>query len=173
MKKRLRDEKMKRRGDETAASPRLPVSASESCPACGAITTREAAKFCRICGKLLKEGFQPLDNLRASYHLQGKSFPSERRQKEETMNLFETNKNAASESAKALVVYALVPYLGILFCPFALFSGGVGAYVSYCKPHLGGGRASVYSIIFAVIIFAVQIFLWWLLYIVPELGRNI
>ncbi|HXG83918.1 MAG TPA: hypothetical protein VNI84_07815 [Pyrinomonadaceae bacterium] len=132
---------------------------------------RENAKFCRVCGKLLREGFQPLDNLRASYRLQGKSFVTENRQKEETINLFETNKNGASESAKALIVYSLVPYLGILFCPFALVSGGVGVLVAYRQPHLGGWRTSIYSIALGFVILAVQIFLWWLLYIVPELAK--
>jgi hypothetical protein len=149
------------------------VSVEIVCSACGTRAKREDAKFCRVCGKLLKEGFQPLDNLRASYRLQGKTFPTENRPKEETVNLFETNKNAASESAKALIVYSLVPYLGILFCPFALVSGGVGVFVAYQKPHLGGARASFYSIVLTVVIFAVQIFLWWLLYIIPELGRKI
>lgn len=149
-----------------------PFLVEKICSACGAQAKREDAKFCRICGKLLKEGFQPLDNLRASYRLQGKSFVTEIRQKEEAANLFETNKNGASESAKALVVYSLVPYLGILFCPFALLTGGVGVFVSYQKPHLGGARASFYSVALAVVIFTVQIFLWWLLYIVPELGSG-
>jgi hypothetical protein len=87
--------------------------------------------------------------------------------------LFETNKNVASESAKALVVYSLVPYLGILFCPFALLTGGFGAFVAYRKPSLGGGRTSFYAAVLSIIIFLIQIFLWWLLYIIPELGKGI
>jgi hypothetical protein len=51
--------------------------------------------------------------------------------------------------------------------------GGIGAFISHRKPYLGGGKTSVYSIVLSVIIFAIQILLWWLLYIVPELGRNI
>ncbi|MDQ3323385.1 MAG: hypothetical protein M3525_13290 [Acidobacteriota bacterium] len=143
------------------------------CSACGAQAERENAKFCRVCGKLLKEGFQPLDNLRASYRLQGKIFPAENRQKEETVNLFETNKNSASESAKALIVYSLVPYLGILFCPLAFLSGGFGAFVAYRQPNLGGGRTSFYAVFLSIVIFFIQIFLWWLLYFIPELGRKI
>src|SRR5262249_26108698 len=43
----------------------------EFCPACGAVvtTTREAA--CGVCGKLLQEGYFPLDNLKASYRNRG------------------------------------------------------------------------------------------------------
>lgn len=152
---------------------RYPLSVESVCPACGAQVLREAAKFCRVCGKLLIEGFQPLDNLRASYRLQGKIFPVENQPKEETPNLFATNKNGASESAKALIVYSLVPYLGILFCPFALVSGVVGAFVAFRNPPLGGGQTSLYAVILSIIIFLAQIFLWWLFYIVPELGKSI
>lgn len=150
------------------------------CAACGAQAVRENAKFCRVCGKLLREEYQPLDRLRASYSLQQRGggdwfsgFTKKRKTAEtETENLFDENKNSASETAKALVVYSLVPYLGILFCPFALLSGGVGIFTAYRKPFLGGARTSAYSVILGFLIFAVQIFLWWLLYIIPELGRN-
>ena len=141
------------------------------CPACGAETPRDAAKFCRICGKLLIEDYQPLDTLRASYRMQGKSFQFD--QKVEITELFEENKNSASSTASAFVVYSLVPYLGILFCPGAFVMGSIGAVVSYRNPNIGGGRTSIYSIVLSLVIFSIQILLWWLLYIVPELGRKI
>jgi len=171
MKKRHGDKETRRRGDEIAASPRRRVAASQSCPACGADTGREFAKFCRVCGKLLLEEYQPLDTLRASYRLQGKSFQFEKSDEPRAENLFEENKNSASATATAFVVYSLVPYLGILFCPGAFLMGGIGVFVSIRKPYLGGGKTSIYSIVLSVIIFAIQILLWWLLYIIPELGR--
>ena len=157
----------------------FPLSIERTCPACGSDAQRADAKFCSVCAKLLREDYQPLDRLRASYHLQGKSVAIEKNlktqdtSKEINENLFDENKNSASDAAKAFVVYSLVPYLGILFCPFAVLTGGIGVFVSYRKPYLGGGRTSVYSIALGFIIFAVQIFLWWLLYIIPELGRSI
>jgi len=159
--------------DENFFAPVFPASFEKTCVACGSQTTGGAAKFCPVCGKLLAEDYQPLDRLRASYHLQGKSFGFESAQKVESENLFGENKNSASETAKACVVYSLVPYLGILFCPLALLSGGVGVFVAYRKPFLGGRRTSFYSIALSVLIFAVQILLWWLLYIIPELGGRI
>ena len=144
---------------------------NQVCSACGANVERESSKFCRVCGKFLFEDYQPLDTLRASYRLQGKSFQFATIEKTETENLFEENKNSASSTASAFVVYSLVPYLGILFCPGAFVMGGIGVYVSHRKPFLGGGRASAYSIALSVVIFAIQILLWWLLYIIPELGR--
>ncbi len=144
---------------------------NQNCSACGATIRREFAKFCRVCGKLLLEDYEPLDTLRASYRLQGKSFQFE--QKEKITNLFAENKNSASSTASAFVVYSLVPYLGILFCPGAFLMGGIGIFVSHRKPFLGGGRTSLYSLVLSVVIFTIQILLWWLLYIIPELGRNI
>ncbi len=81
--------------------------------------------------------------------------------------------NSASATALALVTYALVPYLGILFCPGAVLMGGVGLLRAQRAPHLGGRRSSLLSIVFGVVILCAQIFLWWILYKVPEWsGRN-
>lgn len=157
-----------RHGDKIAAPESRRVSGSQICSACGADIEREFAKFCRVCGKHLLEEYQPLDTLRASYRLQGKNFQFEKA--EEITDLFAENKNQASATAAAFVVYSLVPYLGILFCPGAFVMGGIGVFISHRKPYLGGGRTSVWSIVLSVIIFAVQILLWWLLYIIPELG---
>jgi hypothetical protein len=141
------------------------------CSACGNSATRDFARFCPVCGKSLGEDYEPLDNLRASYNLQRKKIRFASRSAEQTERLFETNENKASATASAFVVYSLVPYLGILFCPGALLMGGIGAFASYRKPYLGGGRTSVYSIVLSSIIFVIQLFLWWLLYIVPELRK--
>ena len=141
------------------------------CPACGTAAARDYAKFCRVCGKLLLEEYQPLYALLASYRLQGKSFQIA--ENEKIGELFVENRSAAASTALAFVVYSLIPYLGILFCPGAFLMGGIGALVSYRKPHLGGGRASIYSVVLSVVIFAVQIFLWWLLYYIPELRSGI
>jgi hypothetical protein len=149
------------------------VSASIICQACGAQAERESARFCRVCGKILFEDYEPLDTLRASYRMQGKTLRYDRKSLQETTNLFEENKNSASSTAWAFVVYSLVPYLGILFCPGAILMGGIGIFVSYRKPYLGGARTSAYSILLGFVILGIQIFLWWLLYIIPELGRSL
>lgn len=153
---------------------RIPLFAlrKQNCSACGAAIEREFSKFCRVCGKLLLEEYQPLDTLRASYRLQGKSFQFEKSVDRPAENLFAENKNSASATASAFVVYSLVPYLGILFCPGAFVMGGIGALKAHRQPFLGGGKTSLYSVALSVLIFAVQILLWWLLYIVPELRRN-
>lgn len=141
------------------------------CAACGAEAQRETAKYCLVCGKLLNEGFQPLDTLRASYRLQGKSFEFE--QTKQITNLFEQNKNSISQMAWASLVYSMVPYLGILFIPFTFFIGGFGYVAALRQPNIGGRKLALMSITFSFVVLAVQIFLWWLLYIIPELGRGI
>jgi hypothetical protein len=143
------------------------------CSACGAEARRGNAKFCLICGKLLREDYQPLDTLRASYRLQGKSFEFQRAEIEEVKDLFEQNKNTVSQTAWACLVYSFVPYLGILFIPFTFVIGGFGYLTALRQPQLGGRRLALISISVSFIVLAVQIFLWWLLYIIPELGKQI
>lgn len=171
------DKAAERRSDEITPSRRPSLALSPICPACGAESARESAQFCRVCGKILSEDYEPLDALRASYRLQGKSFRFEKAQLEiasrgETLNLFEENKNSAADAARAFVVYSLVPYLGIFFCLGAFLTGGVGIFISFRKPCLGGRKTAVYSIILSIIILTIQILLWWLLYIIPELGKG-
>ncbi len=143
------------------------------CAACGAESRRGNAKFCLICGKLLREDYQPLDTLRASYHLQGKSFEFQRTEIVEVKDLFEQNKNSAAQTAWACLVYSMVPYLGILFVPFTVLIGGFGFVTALRQPQVGGRRLSLISIAVSFIVLAVQIFLWWLLYIIPEIGKQI
>ncbi len=139
----------------------------EYCPACGtAVPGGESS--CLTCGKFLREGYFPLDNLRASYRKQ--TWQNE--DKKEMTTLFEENKNTASETAWAFTIYSMVPYLGILFCPGALLMGSVGVLVAKRRPALGGGRTSVMSIAGAFLISGFQIFLWWLLYYIPTLDRH-
>jgi hypothetical protein len=162
----------RRNGEKIAASPCLPVAPSQSCSACGAEAARESAKFCPVCGKLLREDYQPLDNLRASYRLQGKFFLVENAKREEVTNLFPRNENSVSETAWACLVYSFVPYLGILFVPLAFAVGLLGVAVSFQRPNGGGRNLALVSVALSFVVLAIQIFLWWLLYIIPELGKQ-
>ena len=82
------------------------------------------------------------------------------------------NSNGASTTALAFVTYALVPYLGILFCPGAVLMGGVGLYNSYRAPERGGRRASYAGVGLGILIFCAQLFLWWILYKVPQWTKS-
>jgi hypothetical protein len=140
------------------------------CSACGAEARRGNAKFCLTCGKILREDYEPLDALRSSYRMQGITVRVEKTMKEK--NLFEENKNQASQAAWACLVYSFVPYLGILFVPLAFFAGSFGFIISFRRPHLGGRKLGIVCVALSFVVLAVQIFLWWLLYIVPDLGRS-
>lgn len=155
----------------------FPISFSGNlvCTACGASARRENARFCLTCGKHLREDYEPLDRLRASYNWRKKDLVYEagRREKTEIADLFEQNKNSISEMAWASLVYSFVPYLGILFVPFTFFIGGFGFVVARRQPHLGGQKLALVSFLLSFVVLAVQIFLWWLLYIIPEIGSRI
>jgi hypothetical protein len=70
-------------------------------------------------------------------------------------------------TARAFVVYSLVPYLGLLFCPGALVVGSWGLIRGYRT--LDSKHRSAYFLIIAaaVLVATVQLLLWWLLYKVP------
>lgn len=139
------------------------------CSACGAEARRETAKFCLVCGKFLCEDYEPLDNLRSSNRLQGQTFLIENAPHEEVANLFKQNENTVSQIAWACFVYSLVPYLGILFIPFTFLTSGFGYFVNLRKPHLGGRKLALISFWLSFVVLAIQVFLWWLLYIIPEI----
>ena len=82
------------------------------------------------------------------------------------------NRNGASTTALAFATYAVVPYLGILFCPGAILMGCCGLLNSYRAPQRGGRRASYASILLGLLILCVQLLLWWILYRAPEWAKD-
>ena len=170
---RKTDYKERAANAEGVFAAKYPLISPQICPACGAEASRDMAKFCLTCGKLLKEEYQPLDTIRASYRLQGKNFQFENQQREDVTDLFQRNKNAVSETAWACFVYSLVPYLGILFIPLTIIIGVSGFAVAQKQPQLGGRKLSLVSIGLSFPVLIIQIFLWWLLYIIPELSKQI
>ncbi|MCD9186880.1 MAG: hypothetical protein LUM44_10635 [Pyrinomonadaceae bacterium] len=150
----------------------FPLSAKKICSACGAEVMRQSARFCNTCGKILFEDYEPLDNLRSSYNLQGTSFGFEVEETETQEDLFEKNENQVAHTAWACLVYSMVPYLGILFIPFTFVVGGFGYAVAVKHPKLGGKKLALISIGLSFVVLSVQMLLWWLLYVVPNLGRQ-
>ncbi len=173
------------------------VRTFRACPACGASVRRTAANFCATCGRELKDddGYRPADAVRASYHqhqTSPRSAPgvvaavvtnniTARPQKRRASRVgfpqrpvpLMRNSNGASTTALAFATYALVPYLGILFCPGALLMGGIGLIRAQRAPHNDGGRrASLLSITLGVVLLGAQLLLWWILYKVPEWSKQ-
>jgi preprotein translocase subunit Sec61beta len=73
-------------------------------------------------------------------------------------------------TARAFATYSLVPYLGIVFCPGAVVLGTVGLIRSYRSQEPGNesGRGVCYaSTIVGLVVLAIQLMLWWILYRAP------
>ena len=79
----------------------------------------------------------------------------------------------AAATALAFVTYALVPYLGILFCPGALLFGGLGLVRAWRVPgDVRAARASALGLALGLLVLCAQLLLWWILYKVPEWARQ-
>lgn len=155
-----------------------------ACAACGAGARRETARFCAACGGPLGGDYFPTDSLRASYSFEPPRAARKQREtpapqrRERTRPRprleFMTSKkeNGAASTGLAFVTYALVPYLGILFCPGAVVMGGVGLWRARRLPHAAGRRAAALSLLLGLAVLCAQLLLWWVLYKVPEWSKN-
>ena len=144
----------------------------EICVGCGAQPERNGARYCLVCGKELFETYQPLDRYRSAHHLHGKAFLLENVASGPIKDLFEMNRNKYSETAWASCVYSMVPYVGVVFIPFTLLVALIGIGFAWRKPLVGGMKLSGASFGLSFVILGLQVLLWALLYIVPELNRN-
>jgi len=164
---------MNRTNEETHAEEpggREPVAVN--CPACGAAARRASARFCATCGRGLRErAYAPADSLLASYHQQRNrppmlfestpasvSAPGAARRR-----VFDNEGNTSAGIALVLVFSALVPFVGILFCPFAVFAGGFGLFEAWFEPRVGGTRLAASCIGFGLLIGGAQVLLFQLI----------
>jgi hypothetical protein len=79
-------------------------------------------------------------------------------------------------TARAFAIYSLVPYLGIVFCPGAVLFGTVGVIRSYRSQQLtkeSGRRVCYASTIVGLVVLAIQLMLWWILYQAPSWTNNL
>ena len=84
--------------------------------------------------------------------------------------------NGLPATARAFATYSLVPYLGILFCPGAVLLGTLGVVRSYRSQEISSdsGRGACYaSMIVGLVVLAVQLLLWWILYQVPKWANEL
>ena len=85
----------------------------------------------------------------------------------ESLELFADGNALRSNPAWACTVYAMVPYLGVLFIPPALLMSG---YLLVRAERPDEARNAMLCITVGSIILVVQLILWWLLYLIPEIG---
>lgn len=154
-------------------------SMTRTCSACGTDGNRGKARFCMLCGQELEDlTYFPVASLRATYNARRESTANQLRAvSNEHRTIFtktsSANRNGASSTALAFVTYALVPYLGILFCPGAVLMGGIGIVRQWRVPNLGGRNAAYAGVVFGIVIFSAQVFLWWILYKVPQWATGV
>jgi hypothetical protein len=82
-----------------------------------------------------------------------------------------SQENTAAAIARAFATYALVPHQG--FCPGAVLMGTLGLARSVRAPHLGDRGRSTVSIVVGIVVFGVQLLLWWLLYKAPDRAKGL
>jgi putative effector of murein hydrolase LrgA (UPF0299 family) len=78
--------------------------------------------------------------------------------------------NSLPGTARAFATYSLVPYLGILFCPGAVVLGTVGIVRSYRSQQVSSDSSlgiCYASTVVGIVVTAVQLLLWWVLYQAP------
>jgi hypothetical protein len=83
--------------------------------------------------------------------------------------------NNVASTARAFATYSLIPYLGILFCPGAVLVGGFGIFRS--RPGSANNDSSqnvcYLSAFVGLVLLAIQLLLWWILYKVPIWAKGL
>ncbi|HEV3468734.1 MAG TPA: hypothetical protein VG148_05395 [Pyrinomonadaceae bacterium] len=167
-------------GGSTESGGNLPPGPARACAACGAAARRAGARFCETCGRRLDEDYFPTESLRASYSFERRPAPGREREARtvarpaavRARRMSVQAENRAAATGLAFVTYALVPYLGILFCPGALVMGGLGLWRASRSPHAASRRAAALCVALGLVVLCVQLVLWWVLYKVPEWTQN-
>ena len=81
------------------------------------------------------------------------------------------DENKTVSTAKAFATYALMPFLGILFCPGALLLGSVGLINSRLRA-TAVRNSSLLLMAIATAELIAQLTLWWIMYKVPEWSHS-
>jgi hypothetical protein len=145
-----------------------------SCPACGAAARRAGAHFCATCGRGLREhSYAPADSLLASYHLQhsrpamliGQGMRGVGSERATANRRLEESGVLTGGSALVIIIFAFMPFIGILFCPCAVVMGVIHLRRA-TDAH--GQRVAVFNIVCGILILGAHAFLWWLLYLMAQ-----
>ena len=88
----------------------------------------------------------------------------------DSIGLFEERRTLVSNTAWACTVYAMVPYIGIVFILPALLTGGFSYFRARRRDLAEEERQAVICIGVSLVVLSIQVVLWWLLYLIPEIG---
>ena len=76
-------------------------------------------------------------------------------------------RNGPTESAYVLITYALMPYVGVVFCPAAAVCGAVGMRRARRERHPAAEREAEQSVAYAILLFGAQALLWGFMFLAP------
>jgi len=76
-------------------------------------------------------------------------------------------RNPPTEHAYVLLAYALMPWVGVFFCPAAAACGAAGLRRARRERHPAAEREAEQSIVYAILLFGTQALLWGFMFLIP------
>ena len=144
-----------------------PATELPPCPACGARARRASALYCATCGRHLRErDYSPADALRASYRWPNITTPRARDSHARATPLWR-RRNEQTAHGYVFLAYALVPFVGVVFCACAVACCAAGlreAKLNGCAAEEVAARRGV---AYAVLLAGVQTFVWVVAFYLP------
>ena len=138
-----------------------------ACPACGARSRRAAARYCATCGRSLRErGYSPADSLRASYRWPNIT-PRPAPRAHATADPLWRHRNEQTARGYVFLAYALVPFVGVVFCACAVVCCAAGLREARRGGRAGEAGAARRGVAYAVLLAGVQTFIWLVAFILP------
>lgn len=88
----------------------------------------------------------------------------------DSIGLCDERRSLVSNPAWACTVYSMVPYIGIVFILPALLTGGFSYFRARRRDLAEEERQAVICVGVSLVVLSIQLVLWWLLYLIPEIG---
>ena len=146
--------------DAHAAEPPL-------CPACGARARRASALYCATCGRHLRErDYSPADALRASYRWPAITPPVTYRASARPAPLWR-RRNEQTARGYVFLAYALVPFVGVVFCACAVACCAAGLRDARLSRRGAEAAEARRGVAYAVLLAGAQVLLWLFLFTIP------
>lgn len=142
----------------TAAGP-------PTCPACGAPARRAAARYCATCGRGLRvRDYTPADQLRASYRWPN---VTPRPRAHATAAPLWRHRNEQTARGYVFLAYALIPFVGVVFCACAFACCAAGLRAARLSRHHAEAAAARRGVAYAALLAGAHTFVWLVAFVLP------